>query len=851
MSSFKLKFQAQVIIMNKILFLLFGVQSCLFSMNTTELSEKKSNSENIYFHKIRQSDRRTAILKLLVKTILNPNDTNPLVSLLAKKLAKVVTPRVLLRSEEIDEYANDNKAIFNLSNRLIAQWSSNQNRLYIRDTKKFAIINSFAFDKKIKRMSLSHNGKLLACVCADNKTTVIIKMKSWQKKELYIEFGLNPIAAALSSDGAKIAYAFAGKRLRDKGIIAVYDLNSCKRLALFEIAQSPVSIEFSPNNTFLVAHCTWHIQVWDSHNYKPLATLYDKQMSLGTEKSAYTVVGSVKISPDGSKIAAGLNNAIKVWDVATYKEIAHLPMDNINKEKDIIDQIAFSPDSSEIAAGGFNGFIFIWSLVKPAPAKIIFDHPDAKQNFGYSFSQDMFFCNNGSQLFFYSNKHTKKASKLSVASNLDEIKTLACNSARILNTDGTRLCIYHKSLKKLEVWDVPENILLTTIPFQKKKVSMHLSVFHKDKLVFPYDDGTSITIYDTNVKAFIADLNGFEFIHSCCISPSGTLLAIIDNTKYLKIWDIKKNIEIMRCDLTRALKISEISSFSPNEAQLILRDIHYTTYYLFDLQKKSCSKIFKSSSAIFSPDGLSFVVFENGLLKVIDPNTGNMLAQFNDCNYNVKSVESKYLPLFFNIDGSKLAVARSDGIIDIWNFKERKLITSIKTKAPNVTNLNEKFADERITQACFSLDDQILVTANSTLNSKNDAVCIWDVNSGTLLGSLQGLDYNIVSVRFISDKELLVKAYCGQVNVYNLEGLCKISSFIKSLYQEFEGLKTYALLHLMLKNYDLEKVQSNHQALKLLDPDVISVFEKLPLWLKESLAKYTLVKATDSPKNIA
>ena len=87
---------------------------------------------------------------------------------------------------------------------------------------------------------------------------------------------------------------------------------------------------FSPDGTILVSG-SWDntIKLWDVATRREITTL----------KGHTNGVHSVAFSPDGTMIASGSqDNTIKLWDVATRREITTL-----EGHMDWIDSVAFSP----------------------------------------------------------------------------------------------------------------------------------------------------------------------------------------------------------------------------------------------------------------------------------------------------------------------------------------------------------------------------------------------------------------------------------------------------------------------------------------------------------------------------
>ncbi len=67
------------------------------------------------------------------------------------------------------------------------------------------------------------------------------------------------------------------------------------------------------------------------------------------------MVLSVIFSLDGQNLASGSKDGIKLWDVATRREIA-----NLTGHLESVISVAFSPDGCTLASGSMYGTIKIW-----------------------------------------------------------------------------------------------------------------------------------------------------------------------------------------------------------------------------------------------------------------------------------------------------------------------------------------------------------------------------------------------------------------------------------------------------------------------------------------------------------
>ena len=176
-----------------------------------------------------------------------------------------------------------------------------------------------------------------------------------------------------SPDGKRFAAGTngAGGELPEAGEVWIWSAETGKAIHTFPVKPSveygewasAADVAFSPDGKRIAAPVTAgsrsapaglliddtgaSVRVWD------LETGQATQAMKGLKAS----VGRVVFSPDGKLLAtAGGDKAVRVWDVATGKELAVLP------GPDGVLAIAFSPDGKSLAAGSKNGSVRIWPV---------------------------------------------------------------------------------------------------------------------------------------------------------------------------------------------------------------------------------------------------------------------------------------------------------------------------------------------------------------------------------------------------------------------------------------------------------------------------------------------------------
>jgi WD40 repeat protein len=151
---------------------------------------------------------------------------------------------------------------------------------------------------------------------------------------------------ALSPDGTKMVEA--------SGITGVWDTATGKKLYGFTALQvDHLSLAFSPDGRLLAAvvsaERSLSVRVWDLATGKEVARLADGVLSLGDR--------SLALSADGRTLAFGpaARREVSLWDVPSGKEVG--------RWKGVGDVMAFSPDGYTLASGGLDGKVYLWEVL--------------------------------------------------------------------------------------------------------------------------------------------------------------------------------------------------------------------------------------------------------------------------------------------------------------------------------------------------------------------------------------------------------------------------------------------------------------------------------------------------------
>lgn len=307
---------------------------------------------------------------------------------------------------------------------------------------------------------------------------------------------------------------------------------------------SPVtSVKFSPNGSLLAVGGYQKVRLLDPHSGKLIAEL----------QGHADAVRSIAFSPDGKKLAAAggepqREGEIKIWDLQSFR-----PIRTMRGHRDCIYSVAWSPDSTLIATGSYDKMVKLWDVASGKELRNLQDHIDAV--FAVAFSPD------GKRLASASQDRTVKVWDVASGKRLytlsdssDGLTSLAYSPA------GDQLAAvgYDKTIYIWQLGDEDGHLLHSLIADEDGLLSLAWSRDGKT-LVTASSDG-SIRFRDTDL-----DLKGVingqpDWVGTLDMSPDGKWLAAGRYNGSLSLYDATNYRESRSMMVFDALKPAEISA---------------------------------------------------------------------------------------------------------------------------------------------------------------------------------------------------------------------------------------------------------------------------------------------------
>ncbi|MGE5642303.1 MAG: helix-turn-helix domain-containing protein, partial [Byssovorax cruenta] len=245
-------------------------------------------------------------------------------------------------------------------------------------------------------------------------------------------------SVAFSHDGSRLATSSSDTTVKVWGVATGTEL-----LTLAGHSGLIVAVAFGPDDTWLAtASDDRTAKVWDLTPSHEVFTW-----------TADDAIGSVAISPDGTKLATAARIHIFVWDMANGQQLYEL-----KGHKDFIDTIRFNPDGTRLVTASQDGTARIWDLT--AQREILSLPVGQAGNVAAVFSPD------GKRL---ATTGEENAITIWDAANGTKLLTLAAHTAPavqiVFTSDGTQLATVSENNEDgIRVWDANTGREQFTLP---------------------------------------------------------------------------------------------------------------------------------------------------------------------------------------------------------------------------------------------------------------------------------------------------------------------------------------------------------------------------------------------------
>ena len=541
-------------------------------------------------------------------------------------------------------------------------------------------------------------------------------------------------------------------------------LSSQVRFTLRDHVKPVISVAFSPDSKRIVTGSEdGRTRVWDTATGQLLLTLSPK----GIE--SYIAV----FTPDGKRIAtANSDNSARLWDAVSGEQLLSFT----GRTSARIESLAISPDGKLLATGDNTYKAKVWDATNGRELLTI-DVPSGSPS--VAFSPDSKYL------------ATAFAGKVKIWSVEDghEIKAFDAQFVRSVafSPDGHYLVTAGVIAR---VWNLDTNKELYTVTGSLGGIESAAFSPDSKRLATADRDGTATIRNAADGHELITLLGHYGTINSVAFSPDGKQVATAGDDLTAKIWNAGIGQEML--SLTGHLAAITRVSFSPDDKQ-IAAGSQDGTAIVWDasngkqLQTVTVPHSKKITSVLYSPDGRHLITGSfDGKARVWDAVKGDELLTLPVASRDVYSVAlskdgkrigtvsqgeaptiwdasngqvTMTLPdkqiqvdIAFNPEGNRIATAGFDGVVKIWDTRDRGGILR-----------SQYVSNGHANSVVFSSDGGRLAVGYS-----ESLAIVSDTNNGQTLLTLVGHSGSVQGVAFSPTDPLIATAsWDGTVKLWD------------------------------------------------------------------------------------
>ena len=446
-------------------------------------------------------------------------------------------------------------------------------------------------------------------------------------------------------------------------------------------------------------------------------------------------ISSVAFSPDGKILASASSESVKLWDVASGKELRTFAGHSLR-----ITSVAFSPDGKTLASASWDRTIKLWNVVNGEELRSIEGHSD--KIWAVAFSPNgkivasgsldgkigLWDVSNGENLHRLSG-HSKKVGSVAFSPNG---KVLASGSE-----DNT-----------IKLWDVATGDQLP-IHIAHSGTVQAVAFSPDGKFLASGSGDNTVKVWDATTGREINTLNRHsKTVTSVAFSPDGKTLASSSDDKTVKLWRVADGKELRT--LAGFSQVVQSVGFSSDGETLATGNADRTIKLW---QLPGCQELRTLvghssyvTSLAFSPDGKTLASGNWDktvkLWQLADSRKIHALAGHS--NY-VTSVA-------FSPDGRTLASGSYDKTVKVWNVATHDLLITLKGHSLFVQSV------------AFSPDGKMIASG-----SWDKSIKLWDATTGQNLRTFTGHTDIVGSVAFSPDgKSLASGSWDKTIKLWNV-----------------------------------------------------------------------------------
>ncbi len=539
--------------------------------------------------------------------------------------------------------------------------------------------------------------------------------------------------AALSPDGTQLAFAAAegtGTQIR------FWDFASAREsraVALSDQDIESAELAFAPDGHLLVAGTIEkRFKLWD-------VTTKGKERDLGSTSVDF---GVARFSRDGRLLALSEGYTIRLWEVASGRELSPIKAPNsglFSAQGRVF--AGFTEDGKRLVTSGFDTPTILWEA--ETGKQILKLNGRTNMAYQVAFSAD------GNQL--YSGGRTRW--DLRTGRGLRLAVTPSENSFSVPSPDKRLLASFTPASNALTILETPSGRVLQTMTPATAGGVVQRARFSRDgsRIVTTYGpdqqqmlqaSGHStanenlLRIWEVKTGRELQTLNTGSAPLEICFSEDGNVLAVLGSMGQVSLWDVQsgsrlRDLTSSPLDNLNGANMGSIRSMKPGSMPNVADMSAMITNMMGAMSAGTMGR--NITSVAFSPDGRTLAT--GGVESKSNFDLGAMMAGA------ANPKKSKNKPPADYSDLMKEMKVEAIGQVQLWDTATGRELGALKGHGKGIS------------QVTFSRDGRLLASG-----STDNTIRIWDLAAKRELRTLAGHTANIESIDFSPDGRLLASA---------------------------------------------------------------------------------------------
>ncbi|CAE6411321.1 unnamed protein product [Rhizoctonia solani] len=453
-------------------------------------------------------------------------------------------------------------------------------------------------------------------------------------------------------------------------------------------------------------------------------------------------------SPDGTLIAtvpADSSDRISIMDISSGREIRNLSHSDVG----VITCVAFSPDETRVASGGYHGNIYVWNIDSGRPVIESLDcHQGLIRSITYSHNGAHFISGSEDCTIRIWDAYSGQSVFTPLVGHTNRVTSVA------ISPDDTKI-VSGSSDSTVRVWDTKSGRLVLD-PIKAHTEDVYSVAFAPNNSFIVSSGDGIVRVWDSHTgQSLLSPFSHIYGAHSIAISPDSTCIAASLGGGTILIGDVDSGKAVFELPTEDTVE-AHVLAYSSDGTRIISYTQNDGTLCLFDAQSKSTplSPFIGHTDLILaidvSPDGKRIVSgSQDGTICVWDPITSQLVL--GPLGGHARAVHLvRYSPV-----GSRFLSCSYDETLRQWD-----------AQTGDCLEVNNPIVDTCTHHGYFGW--QILISA---------AVCLWSSKTGEqILGPMEG-KWECLSIQFSTDGTTLLTGWDdGAVRIWDVQSGQLVSS---------------------------------------------------------------------------